>query len=311
VRESERPPVAIAPDDDEGLVEAVARGGGRLAPPTTARALVWTDPHDPQGMRRTVDGSPATWIQLPLAGIEAFHATGVIDPGRTWTCAKGIYGPACAEHAVMIMLAIARRLPHHLRATSWVPVHFGSGERRLRDATVLVVGTGGIGRALAAMLAPLGTRLLAVNRSGAPLDGAERTETTEELPALLPEADFVVLAASLTAATRHLFDRDMLARMRPDAWVVNVARGGLVDTDALVAALREGSIGGAALDVTEPEPLPDGHPLWELDNAIITPHTANTMDMGIVEYRSLVARNVAHFARGEPLEGLVDPALGY
>jgi phosphoglycerate dehydrogenase-like enzyme len=176
---------------------------------------------------------------------------------------------------------------------------------------VLVVGTGGIGRALAAMLAPLGTRLLAVNRSGAPLDGAERTETTEELPALLPEADFVVLAASLTAATRQLFDRDMLARMRPDAWVVNVARGGLVDTDALVAALREGSIGGAALDVTEPEPLPDGHPLWELDNAIITPHTANTMDMGIVEYRSLVARNVAHFARGEPLEGLVDPALGY
>jgi phosphoglycerate dehydrogenase-like enzyme len=311
VSEQGAPSVAIAPDDDEGLVEAVHEGGGRLSSPEDAGAIVWTDPHDAEGLRRTVDGSPARWIQLPLAGIEAFHATGVIDPGRTWTCAKGIYGPACAEHALMMMLAVARRLPHHLSATSWVPVHFGSGERRLRDATVLVVGTGGIGRALAAMLAPLGPRLLAVNRSGAPLPGAESTAPTGELPALLPAADFVVVAASLTAGTRHLFDRAMLAHMGGDAWLVNVARGGLVDTDALVEALRARSIGGAALDVTEPEPLPDDHPLWDLDNAIITPHTANTMDMGIVEYRALVARNVAHFARSEPLEGLVDPVLGY
>jgi D-3-phosphoglycerate dehydrogenase len=99
--------------------------------------------------------------------------------------------------------------------------------------------------------------------------------------------------------------------MKSDAWIVNVARGGLIDTDALVEALDEGSIGGAALDVADPEPLPDGHPLWGCPNAIITPHIANTWDMALPELRALVRRNVGRFARGEDLEGLVDLAIGY
>jgi phosphoglycerate dehydrogenase-like enzyme len=309
--DSQGPLVAVAPDEDAGLHEAVAAGGGRLAALDDAEALVWTDPHDARGMAEAVGSSSARWVQLPLAGITAFFATGVIDESRTWTCAKGIYGHACAEHALAMMLAVARRLPQHLAARSWVPVHFGSGERRLRDTTVLVLGTGGIGRALVDVLEPLGPRVLAVNRSGRALRGAERTATTAELPALLGEADFVVIAASLTDETKGLFDAAMLRHMSPQGWLVNVARGPIVVTEDLVEALRARSIGGAALDVTDPEPLPDGHPLWELDNVIITPHIANTMDMGIVEYRALVRRNVSHFARGEELEGLIDPALGY
>jgi len=117
--------------------------------------------------------------------------------------------------------------------------------------------------------------------------------------------------AALTPRTKHLFGREMLARMRPSAWLINVARGGLIDADALVNALREERIGGAALDVTEPEPLPADHPLWSLEDAIITPHVANTLDMSLPELHALVRRNIRHFARGESLEGLVDPALGY
>jgi D-3-phosphoglycerate dehydrogenase len=103
----------------------------------------------------------------------------------------------------------------------------------------------------------------------------------------------------------------MLTRMKKDAWLVNVARGALVDTEALVEALQRGEIGGAALDVTAPEPLPEGHPLWALDNCIITPHVANTWVMGLPALSALVERNVGHFGAGEPLEATVDPKLGY
>jgi D-3-phosphoglycerate dehydrogenase len=108
-----------------------------------------------------------------------------------------------------------------------------------------------------------------------------------------------------------MFDRAALEAMKPSAWLVNVARGGLVDTDALVAALQAGTIGGAALDVTDPEPLPDGHPLWAMTNCIITPHVANTADMALPELVAMVERNVGHYVRGEQLEGIVDVSLGY
>ncbi|HEV2083615.1 MAG TPA: NAD(P)-dependent oxidoreductase, partial [Gemmatimonadales bacterium] len=172
-------------------------------------------------------------------------------------------------------------------------------------------GTGGIGRALVSLLTNLDVRVLAANRSGTPVSGAEVTVSADGLQQLVPQADFIILAAALTRDTRHLFSRQMLAQMRPTAWLINVARGGLIDTVALVEALEEGLIGGAGLDVTDPEPLPEEHPLWSLKNAIITPHVANTLDMSLPEYRALVFRNVRHFARGESLEGLVDPVLGY
>jgi D-3-phosphoglycerate dehydrogenase len=295
------------------LEDAVAEGGGELVPVEDADAIVWTDPRDPEGLRETLRRSSVEWVQLPFAGIEAFVDVGVIDDARTWTCTKGVYGRSTAEHAVALVLAAARRLHVHARASEWEETanQFDRSERTLQGASVLLVGTGGIGSALVEMLDPLGAEVVAVNRSGRPLDGAAGTHPVSELRRLLGDADFVVLAAALTPQTRHLIDERALASMRRDAWLVNVARGGLVDTDALVRALRDRSIGGAALDVTEPEPLPPGHALWELPNALVTPHVANTWPMAVPELAAMVRRNVAHFAAGEPLEGVVDPSLGY
>jgi phosphoglycerate dehydrogenase-like enzyme len=294
------------------LLDAVTEGGGTLTDGPEADGIVWVDPGDPDGLGDAVEDSPARWIQLPFAGIEPFVTAGVIDPGRVWTCAKGIYGESCAEHALAFMLVAAHRMHIHLRAARWMAEDDKSREQRFHGrASVVIVGTGGIGRSLATMLVPFDARVVAVNRSGRELEEADRTVTIDHLPEVLPDADYVVLAASTTDETKGMFDAATLARMKSDAWLVNVARGALVDTDALVEALENGVIGGAALDVTAPEPLPDGHRLWSLDNAIITPHVANTWVMGLPALSALVARNVAKFAAGEELEGLVDPALGY
>lgn len=307
------PKVAIGPIVIPPLQEAVEEAGGTVVDADVANAVVWIDPTDPEGLAKLLTDSPARWVQLPFAGIESFFAAGVIDPARTWTCTKGAYGPACGEHALALMLAAARCLPEHVRADSWRATYaqLGQPERRLKGMTVLIVGTGGIGKALAEMLKPLETRILGINRSGNPLKGAERTGRTDELISFLPEADYVVIAAALTEATRNLIGPEAFAAMKPGAWLINVARGGLVDTDALVEALQAGGLGGAGLDVTEPEPLPDGHPLWGFGNVIITPHVANTADMAIPELREVVRRNVEHFAKGERLEGLIDVSLGY
>lgn len=305
------PGIAVVPWADDEMLEAISAAGGKVVDAADADGLVWTDPRDPEALKQTLSSSTARWVQLPFAGIERFAAAGAIDPSRTWTCAKGIYGHACAEQALALMLAAARRIHHHLRATTWRSPGLGSPERRLQGATVLVVGAGGIGRALIPMVEPLGATVWAINRSGSPVPGAEVTATVDRLYELLADADFVVVTAALTTETAGLLDRRAFEAMKDDGWLVNIARGGLVVTDDLVDALRSSRIAGAALDVTDPEPLPDGHPLWGLDNAIVTPHIANTWDMALPELRALIRRNVARFAAGEELEGLVDPTLGY
>ncbi len=306
----DRPRIHIAPVSEPGLEDAVSRGGGALAPPEDADGVVWINPRDPHGLKDLLTRSSPRWVQLPFAGIESFFAAGVIDPQLTWTCAKGIYGHACAEHALALMLAGSRRLAHHARSRSWEEPGFGSPERRLTGATLLIVGLGGIGRALAHIVEPLGMRVVGTNRSGTDVEGVETHRSTELLE-LLPHADFVAICAALTEETRNMFSTEEFAAMKSDAWLVNVARGGLVDTDALVHALQEGEIGGAGLDVTDPEPLPEEHPLWSMDAVLITPHVANTWDMAVPELRELVYSNVSRFARGEELLGLVDPSLGY
>lgn len=306
-----QPKVAIVPHFETGIAEAVERGGGQTVDVAEANAAVWTDPFAPSDLPAVLEGSNVEWVQLPFAGIESFFKAGVIDPRLTWTCTKGVYGPATAEHALALILMAARRLHLHPSATSWSPAPGGVGERSLSGALVVVIGTGGIGRALTAMLRPLNARVIGVNRSGDPLAGADRTVPSSRLGEVVGEADFVVVAAALTERTRHMIDRDVLSKMKPDAWLINVARGPLVDHDALREAVTAGAIGGAALDVTEPEPLPDGHPLWETENVVITPHVANTWMMALPELSAMVERNVRRFGAGETLEGLVDPSLGY
>jgi phosphoglycerate dehydrogenase-like enzyme len=224
---------------------------------------------------------------------------------------KGTYGPPCAELALALMLAGARNLKQHFGAKTWRPGGFGTPERRLEGTTAVILGTGGIGSALAEMLVPLKVKTIGVNRSGTPLATAVDTVTADRLVEVVADADFLVVTAALTPSTRKIVGTAVFDAMPAHSWLVNVARGGLVDTDALVDALAGGSIAGAGLDVTDPEPLPDDHPLWTLPNALITPHVANTWDMAIPQLVDQVRRNVALFAAGEPLEGVVDPEAGY
>jgi phosphoglycerate dehydrogenase-like enzyme len=290
--------VHVAPESDHAIEEGVRAGGGEIGPLEAADGLVWVG-SNPDGFP---DDLPerVRWVQLPSAGVEQWLDR--IDHERQWTSAAGAFGPPVAEHALMLMLAGARRLGDFARAKTWTrpPI------RPLEGATVALIGTGSIGRALIDLLEPFRVEVLAVTRRGR--DG---TIPIERVGEVWPHAHFVVVAAPATPATRHIVGAAELAAMREDAWLVNVARGSLVDTEALVAALAEGSIAGAALDVTDPEPLPDGHPLWTEPRALITPHVANP-DATLTQYLAyLVRENVARLDAGEPLDSLIDPDAGY
>jgi phosphoglycerate dehydrogenase-like enzyme len=302
------PRIAIGPSPSEYAVDAVRAGGGQLAEPgEPADAVVWLASWDPDGLRDAVAASQPRWVQLSSAGIEGMAAAGVLDQDRTWTCAKGAYAEPVAEHALMLALAGLRVLPERVTARTWGRPAGDS----LFDEPVTILGGGGIAASLIGLLTPFRAEVTVVRRIAGPMTGAARVLATDRLADALATARVVFVALALTPATRHIVGASQLAAMRPDSWLVNVARGPHVDTDALVAALDGGEIAGAALDVTDPEPLPDGHPLWGHPRCIITPHTADTMEM--VE-RLLAARikdNVARFAAGQPLAGLVDPAAGY
>ena len=288
------------------LADAVREGGADPVTEGPAEAVVWTDAKDADGLRRLLDEEPGLrWVQLPWAGIEPFVP--VLDEDRTWTCGKGVYAEPVAEHALMLALAGMRGLGTYARARTWRPPQ---GVNVL-GATVVVVGGGGITESFARLVAPFGSRLVVVRRSDAPFPGATRTVTHEHLDDELPDADLVVLALALTPETEGLFDERRLRLMGEEAWLVNVARGRHVVTDDLVRVLADGAIGGAGLDVTDPEPLPDDHPLWSEPRCIITPHVGNTPEMAVPLLSARVRDNVARFLAGEPLVGLVDTDAGY
>jgi phosphoglycerate dehydrogenase-like enzyme len=294
----------------QAFVDAVIAGGGEVAPIEEADALVWADP-------ARADAFPALaaraarvrWVQLPYAGVEPFAA--YLDRRFVWTCGKGVYARPVAEHALALALAGLRGLSYYARADRWEPPR----GRNLLGASFTIVGAGGICDELLALLEPFGCEVTVVRRHPGPITGAgvapSRVVGIEQLLDAVRGADVVVLALALTPETTGLVDRHVLDAMGSDSWLVNVARGGHVVTDDLVAALRDGRLGGAALDVTDPEPLPPRHPLWELPNCLITPHVGNTPEMGLPLITERVRTNVARFAAGQPLEGLVDVDLGY
>ena len=297
---------ASRPAMKSALTEAVEAAGGTVVAPAEASALIWADPAAAYAFPGVVADAPGLqWIQLPYAGIENFADS--LDPARTWTCAKGVYAEPVAEHILTLTLAGFRHLHVSIPARSW-PAQEG---RNLLGARVTVFGGGGITESLARLLEPWGTTLTVVRRSAEPFPGADRTVTLDRMHEAIADADVIVLALALTDATRGLVDTEFLAAMQGHAWLVNVARGGHVVTDDLVDALRRGSIGGAALDVTDPEPLPDGHPLWELENCIITPHVGNTPEMGLPLLAARVEDNVRRWIADEELIGPVDVGAGY
>lgn len=293
-------------DQRPWLNDAVREGGGRVVEPAEADALVWGRTTGADALAEMISEHPhLRWVQLPWAGIEPF--VDALDHDRLWTSGKGVYAEPVAEHALALALAGMRGLGAYARRTTWSEPQGVN----LLGAKVTVLGAGGITRSLLRLLQPFDCQVTVVRNRPDPLDGADEVVAADEVDGALAEADLVVLALALTPETEGIMDAAALGLLPDHAWVVNVARGAHIVTDDLVAALQDGAIGGAGLDVTDPEPLPDGHPLWDLDNCIITPHTANTPEMAVPLLSARVAANVRRFGDGEPLLGQVDVELGY
>lgn len=305
-----RTKVAVAPQSRpamyDAMVQAVVDAGGTVVDVGSASALMWADPAAADAFPGVVaEATQLEWVQLPYAGIENF--AGQLDPTKTWTCGKGVYADPVAEHIITLTLAGFRHLHTSIPATSWP----GQEGRNLLGANVTVIGAGGITESLIRLLEPWGTNITVVRRSSAALAGADRTVQMAQAHEAVADADVVVLAAALTPETQGMVNTKFLEAMHDDAWLINVARGGLVVTDDLVEALQGGGIAGAALDVTDPEPLVEGHPLWHLQNCIITPHVGNTPEMGLPLIAERVRENVARWIEGQDLTGMVDVKAGY
>jgi phosphoglycerate dehydrogenase-like enzyme len=262
--------------------------------------------------------SQLVWVQAQSAGVDRYLSLPELAAGEriVLTNMRGVHGPAIADHVFAMLLALTRDLPVHLAGRaegSWRRDGSGVLEPIALDGrTLLVVGLGGIGGEIARRGHGFGMRVLATRRGDDPAPAyVERVGKPKDLLALLPQADVVAIAVPLTAETTGLFDAAAFAAMRPKSYLVNIARGKVVDTGALLAALRSGKLAGACLDVTDPEPLPPGHPLWKLPNVVITPHVAS--DAAITDERrwAVFRENLRRFDAGEPLLNVVDKKLGY
>lgn len=299
--------ICVAPANSPGwVVDAVVEGGGEPVAAGEASAVVWTAARNAEGLAELLDRNPQIeWVQVPFAGVENFVP--LVDESRTWTCGKGVYSEPVAEHALALALAGMRNIGQYSRAGTWT----GPAGRNLLGAAVTIVGGGGIARSLIRLLGGFDCDVTVVRRSVEHIDGASTVVDQRHLVDALVGADVVFLALSLTPDTTGLIGAAEFGVMEPHAWLVNVARGAHVVTDDLVDALTNGTIGGAALDVTDPEPLPPDHPLWRLPNCIITPHVGNTPEMAVPLLSERIRENVRRYGAGEPLVGLIDPKLGY
>jgi phosphoglycerate dehydrogenase-like enzyme len=302
-------PVAILPSSVATFAAAVEEGGGQVAPLSAAtRGVLWLH-GTPGELGDVLDEHPGIgWVQLPLAGIERYAEVLAAHPGLVWTSAKGSFAEPVAEHAVALTLAALRGLPEKARSTSWAERATGLS---LYGRPVLIVGAGGIALEIMRLLQPFEVPVTIVRRGADPVPGAVATVSTAGLMDALAAADVVILAAAATAETHHLIGADQLAAMKPTAALVNIARGQLIDSDALAAALARGHLIGVGLDVTDPEPLPDGHPLWTAPRTVITCHSADTPEMVKPLLAERVRRNVAAFVGDGAFVGIVDPVAGY
>jgi len=303
----DRTKVSILPKSFPDYENAVIDSGCQLSEINeSVGALIWTSYADPAGLAKTIADNPQLeFVQLPFAGVDAFKD--VIKLPVRFACAKGSYREPVAEHALMLAMALGRVLAERVTARSWGRKYADS----LYDANVLIVGGGGITEELIKLLSQFRSQITVVRNRDLPLDGATKVVTLEKLEEELPRADWVILACSLTDKTHHLMNLDRLKLMKPSAYLVNIARGPVIVTDDLVQALNGGIIAGAGVDVTDPEPLPDGHPLWEAKNVIITPHTADTNAQVIRMFSLRIRENLAAYQGKGDWVGLVDPTLGY
>lgn len=257
------------------------------------------------------------WVQALSAGVEGVVRQKAIaeNDSIVLTNHRGVHGPAIADHAMAMLLMLTRDLRHH--ADNQAAKRWGRGGSELAPIaldgqTMLIVGLGGIGGEIAKRAKAFGMTVWATRRSEAPKpDYVDRVELSGKLLELLPGADVIAIAAPLTAETQGLFNKEAFAAMKKGSYLINIARGGIVDSEELVAALRRGTLAGAGLDVTDPEPLPASSPLWEMRNVIITPHIAAHAEITGERRQALMRENWRRFAAGEPLLNVVDKKAGY
>lgn len=253
------------------------------------------------------------WLHTASAGVDHVLTPDIrAKAGLLVTDSGPAFEIALSEFVLAWMLLVARGLPalmENQRAHKWQSVP----QFELHGKTVGIIGLGPIGRGTARLTKAFGMRTLGLRRVSAPVEGVDEVLTGPEgLAHLLASSDFVVIAAALTGETNALIGSDQLARMRPNAWLINIARGGLVDEPALIAALQTGQITGACLDVFAQEPLPEGSPLWDLPNVHIAPHNSPGWDPNLrARQRAIFLDNLARFTRGEALTNVVDITRGY
>ncbi len=257
------------------------------------------------------------WVHSPSAGVERLLVVPGIRERKDLviTNARGVHGPAIADHAMAMLLSLTRQLPHYQELQArreWSREEPPQRPVALARKTMLIVGIGGIGTEIAARAHGFGMKVIATRRSDTPSpDFVEHVGKPDELAALLPRADVIAVCVPLTPETEHLFNDKMLHAVKPGAYLINIARGKIIDTDAMIAALKDGRLAGAALDVTDPEPLPSGHPLWTAPNVLITPHVAAEGQLTDERWWALYKENIRRFGAGQPLLNCVDAAAGY
>ncbi len=300
--------VAIEPRSFPEYERAVERGGAKLSPMgSEVRGLIWTDYSSPSALGEMIDANPQLeWVQLPFAGVDAFSEQ--LEKSVLFTSAKGAYREPVAEHALMLALALGRKIPIRVKASSW-------GKREafsIYDSKVLMIGAGGISEELIKLLAPFRAEVTVVrNNPELEFTGAKITAGLDQLDSLIPWADIVIVTCALTEKTRGLMNYQRLSLFKPTAYLVNVARGPIVLSDDLLRALDEGLLAGAGLDVTDPEPLPDGHAFFGRDDLILTPHTADTKEIVTRLFAIRIEQNVRAFLGNGSWVGRVSPSLGY
>jgi phosphoglycerate dehydrogenase-like enzyme len=243
------------------------------------------------------------WIHFLTSGVERGLAMG-LPPRAAVSNASGLKARTVAEHAVALLLALMRRLPEleaAQRAHAWRRVEMQPKLASLEGATICIVGLGGVGREVARKVKPFDARTIGVSRAGAPGGDFDLVLPRERLGEALARADAVVICASSDASTRRMISVAQFAAMQPGTCLVNIARGEIVDEAALVEALRDGRLGGAALDVAEVEPLPPDSPLWDMPNVIISPHVAGAGSKDYEQQKALFCANLERYRAGAPL----------
>jgi len=258
------------------------------------------------------------WVQAPAAGVAHLLSAELAASAIVLTSARGLRARAIAEHVMLMALALARQLPLVMRRQServWAldEIETAGTIRTLNGRQMGIVGLGSIGSEVARLAAGFGMRVVATRKNAdrPRPEGVAEVLRPERLPDLMSASDVIVLSAALTAETRTLVNRDVLARVKQGAWLINIGRGQLVDDEALMDALRDGRLGGAALDVFRREPLPAENPYWDLPNVIVTPHLSGAMEDYWTPLVGLFAENLRRFEKGEPLINVVDKVAGY